>query len=108
MYKKFRNQFDRDEKIIVTIKTKDIFEKDFSNKLFKIHEEAKENVPHIKGGNSLKNTDYKYLLIDWSNYRYYGYSYNDNKPNAYRRTYETFYKESSRYLESFHIIFRLL
>lgn len=55
MYNDFRNQFGRDEKIIVAIKTKDIFEKSFLDKLFRLHDEIEENVPYIKEVNSLKN-----------------------------------------------------
>jgi len=55
MYNDFRNQFGRDEKIIVAIKTKDIFDKKFLEKLFKLHDEIVENVPYIKEVDSLKN-----------------------------------------------------
>lgn len=55
MYNDFRNQFGRDEKIIVAIKTKDIFDKTFLEKLFKLHREIEENVPYIKEVNSLQN-----------------------------------------------------
>jgi len=54
-YNDFRNQFGRDEKIIVAIKTKDVFDKEFLQKLFKLHEEIEQNVPYIKEVNSLKN-----------------------------------------------------
>lgn len=54
-YNDFRNQFGRDEKIIVAIKTKDIFEKKFLEKLFKLHREIEANVPYIKEVNSLQN-----------------------------------------------------
>lgn len=54
-YNDFRNQFGRDEKIIIAIKTKDIFEKSFLKKLFKLHSEIENNVPYIKEVNSLKN-----------------------------------------------------
>jgi predicted RND superfamily exporter protein len=55
IYNDFRNQFGRDEKIIIAIKTKDVFDKDFLNKLFKLHDEILENVPYIKDVDSLKN-----------------------------------------------------
>ena len=55
MYNDFRNQFGRDEKIIVAIKTKDIFDKVFLEKLFNLHDEILDNVPHIKEVDSLKN-----------------------------------------------------
>ncbi len=55
MYNDFRNQFGRDEKIIVAIKTKDVFNKQFLEKLFKLHEEIESEVPYIKAVDSLKN-----------------------------------------------------
>jgi len=55
MYNDFRNQFGRDEKIIVAIKTKDVFDKKFLEKLFRLHEEILDNVPYIKDVDSLKN-----------------------------------------------------
>ena len=55
MYNNFRNQFGRDEKIIVAIKTKDVFDKAFLEKLFRLHEEIEQNVPYIKAVDSLKN-----------------------------------------------------
>ena len=55
MYNDFRNQFGRDEKIIVAIKTQDIFDKDFLEKLFRLHSEIEENVPYIKEVDSLQN-----------------------------------------------------
>ncbi len=54
-YNDFRNQFGRDEKIIIAIKTEDIFEKAFLEKLFELHTQIQENVPHIKEVDSLKN-----------------------------------------------------
>ena len=54
-YNEFRNQFGRDEKIIVAIKTKDVFDKAFLEKLFKLHQEIQDNVPFIKDVDSLKN-----------------------------------------------------
>ncbi len=55
MYNDFRNQFGRDEKIIVAIKTPDVFDKEFLQKLFRLHEEIEASVPHIKEVDSLKN-----------------------------------------------------
>lgn len=55
LYNDFRNQFGRDEKIIVAIKTKDVFQPAFLAKLFKLHEDIKKNVPYIKDVDSLKN-----------------------------------------------------
>ncbi|MBU0720246.1 MMPL family transporter [bacterium] len=54
-YDSFRNQFGRDEKIIVAIQTKDIFDADFLKKLFSLHKELEEKLPYIKEVNSLKN-----------------------------------------------------
>lgn len=55
LYNDFRNQFGRDEKIIIAIRTKDVFEPAFLEKLFKLHEDIEKNVPHIKDVDSLKN-----------------------------------------------------
>jgi len=54
-YNAFREQFGRDEKIIIAIKTKDIFDPAFLKKLFDLHAEIEENVPHIKSVDSLQN-----------------------------------------------------
>ncbi len=54
-YDAFRNQFGRDEKIIIAVKTKDVFDSEFLQKLFKLHEEIEAKVPYIKEVNSLKN-----------------------------------------------------
>jgi len=54
-YNAFRDQFGRDEKIIVAVKTKDIFDRVFLEKLFKLHAEIEENVPHLKAVDSLQN-----------------------------------------------------
>lgn len=54
-YNAFRDQFGRDEKIIVAIKTKDIFNRGFLEKLFKLHAEIEENVPYLKDVDSLRN-----------------------------------------------------
>ena len=55
MYNDFRNQFGRDEKIIVAIKTKDVFDTEFLKKLFALHSELESELPYIKEVNSLKN-----------------------------------------------------
>jgi len=55
MYNDFRNQFGRDEKIIVAVKTKDVFDAKFLKKLFKLHNDIEENIPYIKAVDSLKN-----------------------------------------------------
>ena len=54
-YNDFRNQFGRDEKIIIAIKTKDVFEPAFLKTLFALHDDIEKNVPYIKEVNSLKN-----------------------------------------------------
>ena len=48
MYNDFRNQFGRDEKIIVAVKTKDVFNTQFLKKLFALHSELEETLPYIK------------------------------------------------------------
>ncbi|QFR50137.1 MMPL family transporter [Sulfurimonas lithotrophica] len=55
MYDAFRNQFGRDEKIVIAIKTKDVFNKEFLKKLFTLHKDIEENLPYIKEVTSLKN-----------------------------------------------------
>ncbi|MEN8147724.1 MAG: MMPL family transporter [Campylobacterota bacterium] len=55
MYNDFRNQFGRDEKIIIAVKTKDVFDARFLEKLFALHSEMEEHLPYIKEVNSLKN-----------------------------------------------------
>jgi predicted RND superfamily exporter protein len=54
-YNDFRNQFGRDEKIIIAIKTKDVFEPGFLKILFALHDDIEQSVPYIKEVNSLKN-----------------------------------------------------
>ena len=54
-YNDFRNQFGRDEKIIIALKTKDVFERSFLEKLFALHEDIEQNAPYIKEVDSLKN-----------------------------------------------------
>ncbi len=54
-YNAFRDQFGRDEKIIIAIKTKDIFAPEFLNTLFALHTEIENTAPYIKEVNSLKN-----------------------------------------------------
>jgi len=55
MYNDFRNQFGRDEKVIVAVKTKDVFNAKFLEKLFALHSELEETLPYVKEVNSLKN-----------------------------------------------------
>ncbi len=54
-YNMFRDQFGRDELIIVAIKTRDVFDIDFLNKLKSLHNELKEKTPYIEDINSLIN-----------------------------------------------------
>jgi len=54
-YNDFRNQFGRDEKIIIAIKTQDVFEPSFLKTLFALHNDIEQNAPYINEVNSLKN-----------------------------------------------------
>ena len=58
-YNDFRNQFGRDEKIIIALKvsdkSKDIFQRPFLKTLFSLHEEIENKAPYIKDVSSLKN-----------------------------------------------------
>ena len=54
-YNDFRNQFGRDEKIIIAIKTEDVFAPSFLKTLFALHDDIEQSVPYIKEVNSLKN-----------------------------------------------------
>ncbi len=54
-YNDFRNQFGRDEKIIIALKTKDVFKPEFLKTLFALHDDITQNAPYIKEVNSLKN-----------------------------------------------------
>jgi uncharacterized protein len=54
-YNKFRDQFGRDEKILIAIKSPNIFTLDFLNKLNKLHKELEDNLPYIEDINSLIN-----------------------------------------------------
>ena len=54
-YNDFRDQFGRDEVIIIAIKSADIFSQRFLEKIQKLHEELEENVPYIDDITSLVN-----------------------------------------------------
>jgi len=54
-YNKFRNQFGRDEKILILIKTDDVFDVEFIKTLNKLHKELENNLPYLKEVNSLIN-----------------------------------------------------
>jgi hydrophobe/amphiphile efflux-3 (HAE3) family protein len=54
-YNDFRDQFGRDEVLIIAIKSADIFSQRFLEKILKLHEELEENVPYIDDITSLVN-----------------------------------------------------
>ncbi len=54
-YKDFRNQFGRDELIILAVKTRDVFTREFLEDLKSLHDELTSNVPHLKDITSLVN-----------------------------------------------------
>ncbi|OIP56369.1 MAG: RND transporter [Helicobacteraceae bacterium CG2_30_36_10] len=54
-YEAFKEQFGQDEKIMVVVKTKDIFEMQFLEKLKKLHSELQANTPHLADITSLLN-----------------------------------------------------
>ncbi len=54
-YEAFKEQFGQDEKIMVVVKTKDIFEENFLLKLKQLHYELQNNVPHLEDITSLLN-----------------------------------------------------
>ena len=54
-YNNFRDQFGRDEVIIIAIKSADIFSTKFLETIQKLHEELEENVPYIDDITSLVN-----------------------------------------------------
>jgi len=55
VYNDFRDQFGRDERIILAIKTPNVFTLDFLNKLKKLHQELEDKVPYLDEVNSLIN-----------------------------------------------------
>ncbi|MCK5110065.1 MAG: MMPL family transporter [Arcobacteraceae bacterium] len=54
-YDKFRNQFGRDEKVLIAIQSENIFTIKFLTKLNKLHKELENNLPYIEDVNSLIN-----------------------------------------------------
>ena len=54
-YDAFRDQFGRDELIVVAIRSKEVFEGNFLKKLKELHEDLFENVPYIEDITSLIN-----------------------------------------------------
>ena len=68
-YDKFRDQFGRDEKILIAIQTSNIFNIDFLNKLNSLHKELENKLPYIDEVNSLINArntrgDVDQLIVD--------------------------------------------
>ncbi len=54
-YDKFRDQFGRDEKVLIAIQSENIFTIKFLTKLNKLHKELENNLPYIEDVNSLIN-----------------------------------------------------
>ncbi|MEA3231076.1 MAG: hypothetical protein U9Q05_04890 [Thermodesulfobacteriota bacterium] len=54
-YDTFRDQFGRDELIVIAIRSQEVFEAKFLKKLKKLHEDLFENVPYIEDITSLIN-----------------------------------------------------
>ncbi len=54
-YDKFRDQFGRDEKVLIAIQSDNIFTLKFIKKLNKLHKELENNLPYIEDVNSLIN-----------------------------------------------------
>ena len=54
-YDQFRDQFGRDEKVLIAIQSENIFTMKFLEKLNKLHKELENNVPYIEDVNSLIN-----------------------------------------------------
>ena len=54
-YDVFRNQFGRDEKVLIAIQSDNIFTIPFLTKLNKLHKELENNLPYIEDVNSLIN-----------------------------------------------------
>lgn len=54
-YEKFKEQFGQDEKIMVVIETKNIFDLKFLKKLQTLHNDLRDNIPHLNDITSLIN-----------------------------------------------------
>jgi predicted RND superfamily exporter protein len=54
-YEAFKEQFGQDEKVMVVVKGKDVFESSFLKKLQKLHLKLENNVPHLNDITSLIN-----------------------------------------------------
>jgi predicted RND superfamily exporter protein len=57
-YQKFRDQFGRDEQIILLVKSEDIFSPDFLARLRQFHEDLENTLPLVSEVNSLINAPY--------------------------------------------------
>lgn len=63
-YDAFRDQFGRDQKILVVVQTRDIFNLNFLKKLSALHQELENNLPYIESVTSLMNTRNTYGTTD--------------------------------------------
>lgn len=54
-YNEFRDQFGRDDKMVVAIQSDEIFSVEFLEKLGRLHDELEENVPHLSDITSMIN-----------------------------------------------------
>ena len=54
-YNSFREQFGRDEMVIIAIKTDDVFKQDNLEKIRRLHTELEDNVPHLNEITSIIN-----------------------------------------------------
>ena len=54
-YDKFRDQFGRDEKVLLAIQSKNVFSMEFLKKLNALHRDLRDNLPYIDDVNSLIN-----------------------------------------------------
>lgn len=68
-YEAFKDQFGRDQMIIIALSPPKVFDLDFLNNLNKLHNDLKENVPHLEDISSLINARNTYgeddeLIVD--------------------------------------------
>jgi predicted RND superfamily exporter protein len=54
-YNQFRDQFGRDEMVVIAIRTDNVFEQEFLRKLHALHRELEDKVPYLDDINSLIN-----------------------------------------------------
>jgi uncharacterized protein len=64
VYDDFRDQFGRDEKLLIAIKTDNVFDLDFLYKLEKLHRQLERELPYITDVNSLINARNTYGNTD--------------------------------------------